>query len=88
MERIKTIAPSEKKYSPYQFERDGCIGAVHLASCMSCKKYKSCKRRIQIRNILFEALDKIEEQTDIKKISQVCVYNIFKPECGVANDRK
>lgn len=84
MKRIKTI--ESEGFSPYQFKREGCIGEVHLATCMNCKKYRNCKRRIQLRNIMFDTLERIKKETDIKRIADICIYNIFVPECVEAND--
>lgn len=81
MKRIETISPTEDKYVPYQFKREDCIGEVHLVGCMNCKKYRNCKRRIKLKNIIFATLERIKKETDIKRIANICVYNIFEPEC-------
>ncbi len=75
------IETNKLKFKPYIFHRGGIGGRVSLCCCMECKHYKKCKKRIKLRDILLETIDRIYEETDVKIISDLSLYSITSPTC-------
>ena len=67
----------------YAFDLKGAIGGVKMISCMHCTKSGNCKRQKKVVGIMFDAVKRIEEETNITSMAELCLYNIFKPECQV-----
>ena len=79
--KIINIGLADKEFMPYQFGKENTEGIIELCCCMKCLKYKECKIRLKLRDILLGALERIYNETDIKRISSINLYNIFEPHC-------
>jgi len=74
----KTIKIRENGHDYYR--EDKYSNYVTLAHCIKCKK-RRCKRKDKLAEILFDTIDRILSETDVREVGSLTLYNIFKPNC-------